>query len=339
MGHWRTLVLILGAAVALSAPAHAAGEKKKAKKAASAAPLVVAAPSEPAAVSAPPATSAEKASAANPAGGAPASAPLADKRHKVAMLGLTAGSGFDAKTLGTIEELLLGALEATGKFAVTGRSDLGALVGLDQQKQILGCDDDAACVTELAGALGVEFISSGDVGKLGTVTILTLKLVDVKAAKVVARVRRTVQNEGDLATAIDGAAVELAAVVDRGASPAVGQPMAPPIGSSSGGLGAGFWTSTATAVLAGAVGGYFAQSAWTSAGVMENATSVVDYSRASADAASASTRANVSFAVVGAGCLTAAGFWLFGGSDGSSLPAAHASVSASHNGIVVAANF
>ena len=56
-------------------------------------------------------------------------------------------------------------LAATG-LRVTTRAEILAVVGLERQKQLLGCSEDAtSCLTELAGALGVEAIVTGSVAK------------------------------------------------------------------------------------------------------------------------------------------------------------------------------
>jgi len=56
-------------------------------------------------------------------------APAPPGRHTVAMLGVASGAGFDPKVVATVEEMLLVALDQTGRFAVTGQSDIARLVG------------------------------------------------------------------------------------------------------------------------------------------------------------------------------------------------------------------
>jgi len=149
-------------------------------------------------------------------------------RHSVAMLGVNGGAGFDSKVLGTVEELLLSALEATGRFEVTSRSDISQLIGFERQKQLLGCTD-TTCVAELAGALGVAFVASADLGRLGDVSVLSLKLIDVRRAKVVARVTKDVPTDAALVQAAREAARELAAAVPEPAPPKPAVPaVAPP---------------------------------------------------------------------------------------------------------------
>src|SRR3990172_8953663 len=39
---------------------------------------------------------------------------------------------------------------------VTSPRELTALLGLERQRQLLGCEDDSSCLIEIAGAIGVD---------------------------------------------------------------------------------------------------------------------------------------------------------------------------------------
>jgi hypothetical protein len=63
------------------------------------------------------------------------------------------------------QQLTLGGLRV-----ITGR-EIGALVGLERQKQLLGCSDaESECVAEIANALGADGLVTGNVGRFGTDT-------------------------------------------------------------------------------------------------------------------------------------------------------------------------
>ena len=53
----------------------------------------------------------------------------------------------------------------------------------------MGCDD-ASCVAEIGNALGVPYLTAGNVANLEGSTVLTLKLINVQTATVVARVSK-----------------------------------------------------------------------------------------------------------------------------------------------------
>src|SRR5438046_7919376 len=52
-------------------------------------------------------------------------------------------------------------------YQVVTRKQIDAVLGLERQKQLLGCaDSSSSCLTELAGALGVDAILVGSVARL-----------------------------------------------------------------------------------------------------------------------------------------------------------------------------
>lgn len=111
--------------------------------------------------------------------------------------------------LGVImDEILLTELQTVG-FEAIGREDINAMVGFEQMKDAVACDD-ASCISEIGNALGVDFLATGKVAKLEGTTIVTLKLMDVKAARVLARAQKMVDGgQGQLPRIIAEAVQEL----------------------------------------------------------------------------------------------------------------------------------
>lgn len=264
----------------------------------------------------------------------------ADERPTLAMLGLHAGAGMSPETLGTIGELLLTALDSTGRFTVTGRSDLVAVLGLERERQLLGCDANTECMAEIAGALGVEYVASGDVGRLGSLTILTLKLIEVRSAKVIVRVKRTVSDDGELAKVMESAAAELAAAVRR--KPARASELdgrGQTLDIKSAGLGAGFWSALVSAGIVVSVGGFFAREAFVSAGRVRSAVDPNEYVQAKVDASRSSTIANVAFTVAGATAIGAGVVWLLNDGGTAGATATRTMLVPSIDGLVVIVYF
>ena len=143
------------------------------------------------------------------------------------LLSVTKGEGFSDKQINTIEEVLLTAFEATGRFKVIGRTDISALMGLETKKEAVGCTEDTACVAQIAGALGVDLVATADVGRLGTTTIVTLKVIVVRTASALRRMRRTVKSNDELVGAADSMAAEIAEAV-REVFGGSGTPPVPP---------------------------------------------------------------------------------------------------------------
>ena len=108
--------------------------------------------------------------------------------------------GVDKSVAGTLTELLASNINDTGLFTVISREDIKSMLGFEQDKRLVGCESDAACMAEIGGALGVEYITSGSVGTLGKTRVLNLQLIDIKRAKVVARVKKLLPAHDDAAS-------------------------------------------------------------------------------------------------------------------------------------------
>lgn len=68
-------------------------------------------------------------------------------------------------------------LSLRGVSAITA-SEIASLIGLDRQKQLLGCaTDSSSCLAELSAALGVDGIITGSVGHFGNIFQVNLKVV------------------------------------------------------------------------------------------------------------------------------------------------------------------
>lgn len=82
------------------------------------------------------------------------------------------------------------------------KREVAALLDVERQKQLVGCTDDT-CLSSVVGALGVQKIVSGQIGKVEHSYVLTLHLIDARTAKVEGRVVRTVpvESEGLVAAA------------------------------------------------------------------------------------------------------------------------------------------
>src|SRR5438045_2465034 len=52
---------------------------------------------------------------------------------------------------------------------VTTKGEIASLLGFERQRQLLGCStDQASCLAELAGALGVDGLISGSIARFGS---------------------------------------------------------------------------------------------------------------------------------------------------------------------------
>ena len=69
-------------------------------------------------------------------------------------------------------------LSASGPVRITTAKDVAQLLGLERQKQLLGCaDSDSSCTAELAGALGVDGLLTASLAKTGGGYLATLRVL------------------------------------------------------------------------------------------------------------------------------------------------------------------
>jgi len=93
----------------------------------------------------------------------PAAAARPDAPIKLAAPQLSA-LNLDARAATFYNEHVAAALSSQG-FRVTTAKEIEELVGLERRRQLAGCDE-SACLSELANALGVDAVISGEIGKL-----------------------------------------------------------------------------------------------------------------------------------------------------------------------------
>ena len=87
----------------------------------------------------------------------------------------------DIKTdLTSLTEVLIAEIDKLDKYSIISQSEIKAMVGFEQEKQLLGCQDDTSCLAEIGGALGVDRLITGSVGKLGNTIIVSIKLINTK---------------------------------------------------------------------------------------------------------------------------------------------------------------
>src|SRR5688572_25341010 len=102
----------------------------------------------------------------------------------VAVMQFTAKSGANPDKVGAIEDVVGNTVRAAGQKKVITTRDVQAILGQEAAKQQMACTD-SSCLSELADAIGADFLVSGDIARFGEQTLLTLRLVDMKSAQVV----------------------------------------------------------------------------------------------------------------------------------------------------------
>jgi len=261
----------------------------------------------------------------------PANAQRARPRRSIAVLAV-AGAGLDPDAAKLVEELVVGSLDATGRFKVTSRNDMAAVLGFEKQKQVMGCEE-ASCIAEIAGALGVELVAAPRAGRLDDLTMLTLSIVDVKSAAALARSRRSLGKASELPGAVDAMVAEMLGVIDGAARSGGSEPVTEVPGSAAPArvsvdasplpgparpergrasrFGAKTWLAAGAAVVAAGAAAWFASTALAEAKTRDSTLSRAEYARASAAAEDAVTRSNIAWGVAGTATVAAGVFVAF----------------------------
>lgn len=77
-------------------------------------------------------------------------------------------------------------LSRRGFFEVISSNDIRTLLGVERQRQLLGCEE-SSCTAELSGALGARFVLQSSLTRLGTTLQLSVQMLDTSRSQTVAR--------------------------------------------------------------------------------------------------------------------------------------------------------
>ncbi|MBS1152257.1 MAG: hypothetical protein H6Q89_3955 [Myxococcaceae bacterium] len=127
---------------------------------------------------------------------------------KIAAPGLTT-SGLEASFAAPLTEHLAQAF--TGIRVISPR-DISVILGLERQRQLLGCaEDQGSCMAELGNALGVEGVLVGDIVKLGKAVQINARIIDPVAGRELATASARVESEAEVFAALTGVGRKLRA--------------------------------------------------------------------------------------------------------------------------------
>ena len=195
-------------------------------------------------------------------------------------------------------------LALQGMRVVTS-AEIAAMLGLERQRQLLGCSDaQASCTAELASALGVDGIVTGIVGKFDDGIHFDIKIVSAQDASALAVDSFQSPDEAALLEEMKRSAARVAdQLYERfGVARKVRGTRGPPAAAwALGGV-------ALASVAAGAILGYLAYS---TAIARERQPSGPGYEELHRQVISYVTVANVCYAAAAAFALGAAGIWFF----------------------------
>jgi hypothetical protein len=124
------------------------------------------------------------------------------------------GGNVPADVVGVASEHFAQQLALQG-FRVVTAAEIQSALGVERQKQLLGCSDEgSSCLAELSSALGVDGIVTGSLGRFGTRYTVNVKVVRSSDAKQLAVFSATVDAESLLPDVLSRAAREVAGQVN-----------------------------------------------------------------------------------------------------------------------------
>jgi hypothetical protein len=107
-------------------------------------------------------------------------------------------------------------------FTVITQRDLEATLGLERQRQLLGCSDETSCTAEILAALGASTLLVGDVAHVGGAFQVNLKLVDTRTSKPKAVASQRVDSERELLGALEAVVHQVVTQLRATSSPQPG---------------------------------------------------------------------------------------------------------------------
>src|SRR5438552_3791673 len=114
----------------------------------------------------------------------PAGAADAAPRPRAALLDFT---GSEPRLAQSLQPLLAAELARASELDIIRHEEVGTLLGLERQKQLLGCAE-STCLSDVGGLLEARFVISGSITRAGQSLVTSVQLLDAAHAQVVNRV-------------------------------------------------------------------------------------------------------------------------------------------------------
>lgn len=145
----------------------------------------------------------------------------------VAVFPLEAATGVSEPTARVVTDALVEQVRDAKAFSkVVSAKEIETLVAFERQRQMMDCND-TSCMTEIAGALGVDFILVGSVAHLGDSFILNAKLLSCRTATTAASDSRRMKGENE-ETLLDAIAPTVRKLMDDAGLARVDPPVSAP---------------------------------------------------------------------------------------------------------------
>lgn len=262
---------------------------------------------------------------------------MAAPKTRIAVMDIQPVQGVQTGTAAILTNVATDDVARAG-FDVVSKNDITNLIGFEKQKTMLGCND-ASCLAEIGGALGVEYLLTGQVGQIGSQYHLSLQLVEVKKSRVAVRSSRfSERNEDALLRATREAIAGALVAIKPGLAPGGEVPSDLAVTAPRSRKGAWIALGTAGALLiGGGVTGLVAKSKYdTLADKKGELGFAADWSKEEGGIRTMTMTADVLYA--GSAVAAGVGAWLWFRADAPSVTVAPV-VAPDNTGLVVAGRF
>jgi hypothetical protein len=98
--------------------------------------------------------------------------------------------------------MVVTSVDSVQAFKVISSKEIATMVGIERQKQMLGCSDSSSCMAEFANALGADYVMVASVGRVGDNYFVSTKLIDGSRNTVAARASVQAKSANSLLEAI-----------------------------------------------------------------------------------------------------------------------------------------
>jgi hypothetical protein len=130
---------------------------------------------------------------------------------RIAVLDVKARVGVTTELAqGITDDLVVEVRRQAKGMQIISAEEIRSMLGFAQQKQKLGCQE-MSCLAEIGGALGADLLVIGTLGKFGATYLLSLQLIETRAAKVKqqASLKLTGKSDDELLEAVSKAVEQL----------------------------------------------------------------------------------------------------------------------------------
>jgi hypothetical protein len=122
-----------------------------------------------------------------PGGAAPQSYRLPKGPVSYAVFGIRS-AGIAANSIDSLVPIVAAELRKLDGVSVIAREDIESMLALESERSRIDCADSTGCLAELGGALGVQKLVTGTIGRVGELFVVSLQQIDVGHVRVDNRV-------------------------------------------------------------------------------------------------------------------------------------------------------